>query len=122
MLALVTGARLEEIAQLLTHDIIEDPEYGLLMRITDEGDAAAQDDRPRRIVPLHPEILRAGFPDYVDLVRESGHKWLFLNCSPTTTVGEAGIFASGFSAISADGGESASRTPELCFTAFGIRS
>ncbi len=38
MIGLVTGARLEEIAQLLTHDIIEDSEHGPLMRITDEGE------------------------------------------------------------------------------------
>lgn len=62
MIALVTGARLEEVAQLLTHDIINDPEYGPLIRITDEGETQRlKTIGSRRTVPLHPEIVQAGF-------------------------------------------------------------
>lgn len=97
MLALVTGARLEEIAQLLTHDIIEDHEHGLLMRITDEGETQRlKTIGSRRIVPLHPEILRVGFTDYVDLVRESGHKWLFPELLPDHDGRRGGNFCKWF--------------------------
>ena len=78
MIALVTGARLEEIAQLLTHDIIDDPEYGPLMRITDEGETQRlKTIGSRRTVPLHPEIVQAGFLEYVAVARASGQPWLF---------------------------------------------
>ena len=38
LLALATGARLEEISQLKTTDLLEDDTYGSLIRISDEGD------------------------------------------------------------------------------------
>lgn len=97
MIGLVTGARLEEIAQLLTHDIIEDPEYGPLMRITDEGESQRlKTIGSRRIVPLHPEIVRAGFLDYVALVREAGQQWLFPELLPDHDARRGGNFGKWF--------------------------
>ncbi|NMF98819.1 tyrosine-type recombinase/integrase [Aromatoleum toluolicum] len=78
MIALVTGARLEEIAQLRTDDIRIDAAHGPLMRITDEDpDQHLKTDGSRRMVPLHADAVRAGFLDYVDAVRDARQKWLF---------------------------------------------
>ncbi|MBD5802354.1 Phage integrase family protein [Azoarcus sp. Aa7] len=78
MIALVTGARLEEIAQLRTDDIRIDAAHGPLMRITDEDpDQHLKTDGSRRMVPLHTDLVRAGFLDYVEAVRDARQKWLF---------------------------------------------
>lgn len=83
MIGLVTGARLEEIAQLLVDDIVVDDEHGPLMRITDEDESQRlKNTGSRRIVPLHPEILRVGFLEYVEHVHEAGHKWVFPDLLP----------------------------------------
>ena len=83
MIGLVTGARLEEIAQLLVDDIVVDDEHGPLMRITDEDESQRlKNTGSRRIVPLHPEILRVGFLEYVEHVHEAGHRWLFPELLP----------------------------------------
>lgn len=78
MLALVTGARLEELAQLRTDDILIDAEFGPLLRITDTGeDQELKTDGSRRIIPLHPDFLRAGFLAYVEAVHDERQAWLF---------------------------------------------
>lgn len=83
MIALATGARLEEIAQLRTIDIYVDPPYGPVMRITDEDpEQRVKTEGSRRTVPLHPELIRAGLLVYVEAVRESGCKWLFPALEP----------------------------------------
>jgi integrase len=83
MLALATGARLEEIAQLRTDDLYVDATHGALMRITDEGPGQRlKTEGSRRIVPLHRELVRAGLLDYVEAVREGGSEWLFPALEP----------------------------------------
>ncbi|CAH1748107.1 Phage_integrase domain-containing protein [Thauera humireducens] len=97
MLGLVTGARLEEISQLLLHDIILDEEHGPLMRITDEGESQrVKTIGSKRIVPLHPEILQAGFLDYVETVRASGQRWLFPELLPDHDGRRGGNFGKWF--------------------------
>jgi hypothetical protein len=65
MLALVTGARLEEIAQLRTIDLTLDLEHGPLLRVTNEGEGQRlKTDGSRRTIPLHPDVIAAGFLDY----------------------------------------------------------
>lgn len=78
MIALVTGARLEEIAQLRIEDIMRHPEHGPMLLITDAGEGQRlKTDGSRRFIPLHPDFLATGFLDYADAVREAGHPWLF---------------------------------------------
>jgi len=78
MIALVTGARLEEIAQLRTSDLTQHPEHGPILRVTDEDDSQRlKNEGSRRIIPLHPDFIATGFLDYVEAVREAGHAWLF---------------------------------------------
>lgn len=74
LLGLFTGARLNEICQLDIADIQQDGDTWFL-NITDEGDAnkSVKATASRRKVPLHSELIRLGFLDFV-AVRKSGKR------------------------------------------------
>ncbi|NMG28083.1 site-specific integrase [Aromatoleum evansii] len=83
MIALATGARLEEIAQLRSSDIYVDSSNGPVMRITDEDpEQRVKNEGSRRTVPLHPDLIRGGLLDYVEAIGEAGSKWLFPALEP----------------------------------------
>ncbi|MBA4144068.1 MAG: tyrosine-type recombinase/integrase [Nitrosospira sp.] len=70
LLALYTGARLEELGQLRRKDIKESD--GLwYISITDEAEGASlKTHSSRRALPIHPELSRLGFVDYAHTQRE----------------------------------------------------
>lgn len=67
LLGLFTGARLNEICQLDIADIQQDGDTWFL-NITDEGDdnKSVKAKASRRKVPLHSELIRLGFLDFVE--------------------------------------------------------
>lgn len=81
LIALWTGARLEEIGQLLVEDIKQ--ENGVrFFHITDGTDNAVADkniktDSSRRRVPVHAELVRCGFLEYLEDIKDTGHARLF---------------------------------------------
>ncbi|MEN3033287.1 hypothetical protein, partial [Chromobacterium amazonense] len=77
LLGLYTGARAGEVGQLFTLDVKE--EEGIpCIRFTDEGeDQRLKTDVSNRVVPLHPDLIKLGFLDYVAERRESGDWRLF---------------------------------------------
>jgi len=73
---LYTGARAGEIAQLRTQDVRKVGGHWAL-HITDEGDGMeVKTSGSRRIVPIHPELIRLGFLDYRTRIAKS-HERLF---------------------------------------------
>lgn len=76
LLGLFTGARLEELGQLLTADVQH--EAGIwFLDINDQGDKALKTSASRRKVPVHPELVRCGFLGYALDLREAGEAKLF---------------------------------------------
>jgi integrase len=72
LLGLLHGARVGELDKLMMKDI-ETLGSIPVMHITDEGEAQkVKTAAGRRAIPLHPELIRLGFLDYVATVRESG--------------------------------------------------
>lgn len=68
LIALFTGARLEEIAQLQVDDVRIDALRGNvpIIRFTDLGDdQALKTDAARRDVPIHKELIKAGLLRFV---------------------------------------------------------
>jgi len=67
LLGMFTGARLNEICQLDISDVQQDGDTWFL-NITDEGDGnkSVKSAAGRRKVPLHAELIRLGFLDFVD--------------------------------------------------------
>jgi integrase len=68
LLALFTGARQGELAPLTVDDVHTDEETGVVyFRITEDTElgAGVKTKSSRRIVPVHPELVRLGFLDIV---------------------------------------------------------
>lgn len=75
--AAYTGCRLNELAQLRVEDVHQlDGIWAL--RITDEGEGQSLKTKAsERLVPVHSALLAAGLIEYVESVREQGHRDLF---------------------------------------------
>jgi integrase len=68
LIALYTGARLEEIAQLTTADVREESANGATVTVIDihnGGSNKLKNESSARLIPVHSELVRAGLLDYV---------------------------------------------------------
>jgi integrase len=65
LIALYTGARMTEIGQLQVSDIRQESSYWYFDISNDAEDASIKTDSSRRRVPIHPELIRLGFLEYV---------------------------------------------------------
>lgn len=76
LLALFTGARSSEIAQLRLRHVTRDGEYDVLLFTTSAGDQGDEDSLKTpsafRRVPIHPELIKLGFLAYVEGLRDAG--------------------------------------------------
>lgn len=77
-LGLWTGARLEELGQLLVADVCCEQAMHYL-NISDDPltGKKLKSNSSRRRVPIHPELVRLGFLDYVRQQVDAGHAHLF---------------------------------------------
>ena len=76
LIALFTGARINEICQLHTADIQEKKGVPFIS-INEEGDKHVKTKAAVRQVPIHDELIKIGFLDYVAQMREKGETLLF---------------------------------------------
>jgi integrase len=75
LVSLLTGARLNEIAQLRLDDLRQDPETGIwIIDIDTEGDRSVKTVSSRRQVPLHGELIRLGLLRYREGLLNAGAK------------------------------------------------
>jgi integrase len=88
-IAIYSGARLGEIAQLLIADIREDRGVWIF-HITPEGsdDKTVKTEGSARVVPVHPRLIELGLLDYREKIKERGDTRLF----PTATRDTRGHF------------------------------
>jgi integrase len=84
LLGLYTGATVGELAQLRTADVVNrDGIACISITDEDEGDSDKAEQRTlkteqrRREVPLHSELLRLGFLEYVAAMQKVGEEWLW---------------------------------------------
>lgn len=83
LVALFSGMRLGEIAQLLVEDVQE--MHGTwVMHVTTEGDEEKKLKTvgSERVVPIHSELIALGFLDYYIVRKEAGSKRLFPEINP----------------------------------------
>jgi integrase len=78
LIALFTGARIGEICQLMTSDIkkIEDV-YCFDINEEGEGKSIKTADGSARTIPIHKELIRLNFIEYVDTLKSKGQTQLF---------------------------------------------
>lgn len=73
LMALYTGARLEELAQLKVKDIQQDGSNFFIL-ITDRDDGSSvKTNESRRRVPIHAELIRMGLLVYANSVKHAGY-------------------------------------------------
>jgi integrase len=81
ILALYHGTRLEELAQLHRSDVRRENDIWFL-DINDEGVKQIKNEQSRRRVPLHPEVERLGFLQYVEATAERSDALVFPQLTP----------------------------------------
>jgi integrase len=103
LLALYTGARLEELAQLAPSDIQEavytdtagEPHTAWVIRVSDEGDGQElKTVSSRRRIPIHADLVALGFVDYATGMK--GPR-IFPDLKPDITGSESGNWSKWFS-------------------------
>jgi integrase len=75
LIAAYTGMRLEEIAQLSAGDVRDQQANGATITVIDihnGGNNALKNKASARLVPVHSELVRAGFLDYVQALPQGG--------------------------------------------------
>jgi integrase len=75
LLALYTGARAQELAQLRVVDVIERDGIWAIFISKEAGKLKTK--ASHREIPLHPAIIERGFLEYVERIRAAGHERLF---------------------------------------------
>lgn len=96
LLALYSGARVEELAQLLVKDVRYVAELGHYLNISDEAEhAKLKNSASRRRVPVHPVLVACGFIDYVQ--QQKAGKLLFPHLKPNPRGKMGGYFSNFFS-------------------------
>ena len=80
-----TGARREELAQLLASDVQSEggiPYLSILATDGDDGDRSVKTSGSRRIVPLHADLLDRGLLNYVSSLPAAGQVFPLLKPNP----------------------------------------
>lgn len=78
LLGLFTGGRLNELCQLETADITQEIGTGIwFARLVEEGSKSLKNDSSNRYIPIHNELIRVGFLEFVAIAQREGRKNLF---------------------------------------------
>lgn len=92
LLALFHGMRRGEIAQLGTNDVEQVEGFDVIVIRPGDG-RRVKTAAGRRMLPVHPELIRMGFPAFANRQRRAGHAQLF----PGETVNANGQWGDGLS-------------------------
>jgi integrase len=101
----LTGARITELAQLLTADVFEKNKLWIIaFRVTDPSWQRLKNKPSKREIPVHAELLRLGFLEYCRAMREAGHIRLFPMAKVSELNGAGGALSSWFSKLKTEVG------------------
>jgi integrase len=82
LLGRFTGARLEEIAQLHVDDLIEQQGIPCIRIDDNRTDQNLKNSSSRRVLPMHPNLIKLGLPQYVEQLKIAGMQRLFPDLEP----------------------------------------
>lgn len=98
LIGLYTGMRLNEICQLLVSDIRKSDGISYFkVEANDEESNTLKTVQSERIVPIHPELLKIGFLEYVSSVKNRNQKRLFPDIVPSSSGSYSSTFTKWFS-------------------------
>jgi integrase len=88
VLALFTGARRGELVALKPADVNQEAGHWTLVIYADKDiGKKVKTKGSARTIPIHPELARLGFLEFVEAARSRSDPWLFLAVSPATPSG-----------------------------------
>jgi integrase len=94
LIALYTGMRLNEICQLFAYDVaIIEGINVIQVQIDDNQEKSLKNTTSERRIPIHNQLIKIGFIDYVDQMKSKGHKRLF----PDLPQSSSGSYSDNFS-------------------------
>lgn len=93
LIALYSGARLNEILQLYTKDIYQVDKVWVFELIDDEDDKRIKTKTSKRIVPIHPKLIEMGFIEYLEKVKKKKEKRVFYDAE----IADDGTYSNKFS-------------------------
>lgn len=84
LLSLYSGARRNELGQLYVEDISNEDGIDYYIIKPDSKTGRTVKDNKRRRVPIHPDLIKMGFLDYVAMIKAEGHSQLFPELKATS--------------------------------------
>lgn len=103
LLALFTGARVNELAQLRLDDVQEgDGIYFFNLDIDDESDKKLKNANARREIPVHSMLINLGLLEYVKALRRAGYDCLFPEITPNKDKGHGKAVSAWFNSAILD--------------------
>lgn len=82
LMALYSGARIEELCQLHLTDITDISGTPVIIIQEEEGVKTTKTDASNRIIPIHSTLIRIGLIDYVNSLKNKGKTLLFTDLKP----------------------------------------
>jgi integrase len=110
LLGAFTGARVTELAQLLVTDIHKEDGLWCISIANELEWQSVKNAASRRHIPMHPELVRLGLPEYAEVLRMAGHERLFPMAPVSALNNAGGPFATWFSKLKIDIGWSSENT------------
>jgi integrase len=101
ILGAYTGARVTELAQLLTTDIRQEGALWCISIMDEQAWQSVKNTSSKRVIPMHPELVRLGLPEYAASLRQAGHERLFPMAPVSDLNNAGGPFATWFSKLKA---------------------
>jgi integrase len=99
LLGAFTGARVTELAQLLVSDIHREDGLWCISIINDLEWQSMKNTASKRNIPMHPELVRLGLPEYAEALRKAKHERLFPMAPVSALNNAGGPFATWFSKL-----------------------
>ena len=97
VIALYTGARVGEIAQIFLRDFVIHGDTPCLKICADsDGQGIKTGEGGERLIPLHPDLIRLGLMERVDALRAAGAERLFPNTRIDSAAGRGNSITKGF--------------------------
>lgn len=97
VIALYTGARVGEIAQIFLRDFVTHGDTPCLKICADsDGQGIKTGEGGERLVPLHPDLIRLGLMERVEALRAAGAERLFPNMRIDSAAGRGNSISKGF--------------------------
>lgn len=104
ILGAYTGARVTELAQLLVGDIKQEGDLWCIAIMQEESWQSVKNQPSKRTIPMHPELVRLGLPEYAAALGKAGHQRLFPMAPVSALNNAGGPFATWFSKLKASVG------------------